>query len=778
MKGLIKTIFIGLACALLVAGTIVLEEKSQASANPSESLFGVTAVEVIEKGEDSLFKNENGIYSFDSGAKNRMSVLIGGNAMIRLAPNSSGELTMSKTFPRTGTLKLKTGRFWINTINSSLKLDVVLPLINVFAQPGVFDIQYGNETLVLVALRRSLEVKFSGKSLVIPELKQMTISEKRLRDQAPAIKKLLYSKLLKEFSYFTAEQPDQWIKANQDDDKKFFDDFREKKYQEIRDQGPKVGSDKDSVFFKLDSAVEKAGFLLTFDPEKANKRLAKIVFDYFDSAVFAALIGKEDLKKEWLAEFKNQTEETPIFDELLMRKFDDFAFVTPSDVLFPAKTVLQKVKSEDSLVALNDAFNNVLDIANEGSDVSVLAKVESALNDFGSFAEKNIKRVKGPNAAEKIFFESVKINDFLDKNPSTFLKEEFLKTSEVFEKAYLNLVASRSEADDQRQFLISEKLRRMGVLKNLIENDEIPYDASRSSLLFIAGQIDSLKPVFSDTAVLAYFDEELKKLAPLIAFLRANTAVNMRGSFEESYKDFQSRTHEMQKIMELLATSTGGAQITAAKREELASIVMNDLGNMGAVGIKITLPETEDNPRVNVINAVFSGANFVGVYDTDKKIMSDITFNGEKIPAAIRLENLKKFFNVKSGKEKLNSGVAVESLIEQPKPSSAFEKVVKAKLLEESGKQNIAVEEKYIDLADLALGTVHVELAALENKFFSFDVSADLSSVSNLKVSALEGDIPVNGKFALKELSARVLQVYKNIEFGKMKEEELKGLVE
>ena len=73
---------------------------------------------------------------------------------------------------------------------------------------------------------------------------------------------------------------------------------------------------------------------------------------------------------------------------------------------------------------------------------------------------------------------------------------------------------------------------------------------------------------------------------------------------------------------------------------------------------------------------------------------------------------------------------------------------------------------------------MHVELAALENKFFSFDVSADLSSVSNLKVSALEGDIPVNGKFALKELSARVLQVYKNIEFGKMKEEELKGLVE
>ena len=66
----------------------------------------MTAVEVIEKGEDSLFKNENGIYSFDSGAKNRMSVLIGGNAMIRLAPNSSGELNLSKTFPRTGTLKL------------------------------------------------------------------------------------------------------------------------------------------------------------------------------------------------------------------------------------------------------------------------------------------------------------------------------------------------------------------------------------------------------------------------------------------------------------------------------------------------------------------------------------------------------------------------------------------------------------------------------------------------------------------------------------------------
>ena len=94
-----------------------------------------------------------------------------------------------------------------------------------------------------------------------------------------------------------------------------------------------------------------------------------------------------------------------------MRKFDDFAFVTPSDVLFPAKTVLQKVKSEDSLVALNDAFNNVLDIANEGSDVSVLAKVESALNDFGSFAEKILNGSKDPMPRKNIF-ESVKINDF------------------------------------------------------------------------------------------------------------------------------------------------------------------------------------------------------------------------------------------------------------------------------------------------------------------------------------------------------------------------------
>ena len=82
-----------------------------------------------------------------------------------------------------------------------------MPLINVFAQPGVFDIQYGNETLVLVALRRSLEVKFSGKSLVIPELKQMTISEKRLRDQAPAIKKLYIQNCLKNFLILLLNNP-------------------------------------------------------------------------------------------------------------------------------------------------------------------------------------------------------------------------------------------------------------------------------------------------------------------------------------------------------------------------------------------------------------------------------------------------------------------------------------------------------------------------------------------------------------------------------------------
>ncbi|MBI4994438.1 FecR domain-containing protein [Candidatus Peregrinibacteria bacterium] len=772
MKGLIKTIFISLACVLLVAGTFMLDEKISAVDLEEE----LDKVEVIEKGPDSLFKNENGVYFFDAGRESRMSVLFNGNALLRLAPGSKANVSLSKSFPRKGQLELTGGRFWINTLNSSLNFEIKTPSLAIEAEPGVFDIQYGNELVVLVALRRSLEVVFLGSRLLIPELRQMTISEKKLRQQADLISKLTYSKLLKEFSYFAAEKPDKWILINQEDDKKFFDDFREKKYQKIRDQGPKVGSNKDSVFFKLDEAVKKAGLELTFDPAKQNKRLAKIIFDYFDSAVFAALIGKEDLKKAWLAEFKNQTDRIIGFDEFFMKKFDDFAFVAPSDSLFEIKTTLQNLAVKDVLAVSRTAFNNVLDVAAAGNDVTTQAKVTAALRNFGSLADKSIARISSANAADEIFFESVRINDFLDRNPEMFLREEFLKTSEIFEKAYLNLVASRAEADDQRQFLISEKLKKVGVLKALMEKEEMPYNESRAALLLIAGQIDSLKPIFSDTAVLAYFDEQLKQLAPLLAFLRANTPSNMRGSFKDNFKDFQSRTREMQQIMELLATSTGGAQITAAKREEIASIVMNDLGGIGAVGIKITLPETEDDPRVNVISASFSGANFIGIYDTDKKIMSDITFNNEKISNAIRLENLKKFFNVKLGKEKLESGTTAESLTQQPKQLSALEKVIKAKLLEELGKQEISVEEKYIDFADLAIGIAHIELAGAEDKFFSFDISDDLSLVSNLKVSTIDGDIPVNGKFSLKELSSRVAQVYKNIEFGKMKEEELKGL--
>lgn len=710
-----------LACIFLVAGTLLLDEKQEKA--------------------QALSQNKN--------------------VIIRVAPNSVSDLSSLDI----NEVTINTGRHWINTINSIRILKIKTPQVELIAEPGIFDIQYGGGRLIVESFRRSMEVNFLGKSLVVPEGRMMTIEEAKLNSNADTISKLYYSKLIKEFPFFALEKVDEWVESNQKADKEFFAAYEAERLGEIRSRGFKAGADESSLFYKLNGIFEDARMFLTFDAQKREQQKVKKVFDYLDSAAYAIVTGRNDLVQSWLNEFIAEAQNVSPAE--LQKKLDDFAFVKPSDELFLVKNALQQVVFKDGLEAVHEKFNNALDIASVGADEETKTKVIVKMHDFGNSAKQLIGGVK--NGAYGIFLESVRISDFLDRNIYLF-NEEFLKLASMFEDAYLN--------DDQRQFLINEKIKRINIIKNVMESESIKYEDARAAILLLAKQIEVLKPIISDTAALAYLDQQISKLAPLIAFLKTSNTQNMRGSFVDNFADFNKRISEMGKIMQLLAASGGGGQISSVRREGLAAIVSNDLEGIKFSDIKMILPETEDDPRVIIESAKFESALVSGMYDTSKKIMTDIIFNGEKVQNAVRLENLQKIFGVKSGKIKLDAGVSEESFMEAPKSSSALEKVLKEKLIEALNKQDIAVEENNIDFQDLGTNVIHVAQAVIENKMFSFDVDADLNVISNLKVLSGDEEIPVNGKFQFKELGEKLGQVYNNIEFAKLKEEELKGLEE
>lgn len=317
-------------------------------------------------------------------------------------------------------------------------------------------------------------------------------------------------------------------------------------------------------------------------------------------------------------------------------------------------------------------------------------------------------------------------------------------------------------------------------MKYFMEKGDIPFQEGRRVILLLASDIESLRPNFSDAAVLVYFDSQLRELAPFLGFLRSQVSANLRGSFEADYREYIESQHEFAQIRELLDSAQGGISISSFRREELAESVSTDFSALGASDIKIMLPDLEGDSRVKIVSALLEEKTFSGVYDTQGKVLSDLVIGEEKIESAVRLENFKKFFLVKMGKASLEAGETIAVLTESRAEESLLERATKSALMEELKKMDISAEDRNLGLEDLDTGVLHVRLAVISQgtdaKVFSFDVGQKLSVVTNLKVQTVLGEIPVNDAFALRELPLKVEQIYSRAVFERQKEEELKKL--
>lgn len=778
MKAVLRTILISILAISLVAGTIMLDQKLRAAFEEPIK----PDVSVLEKGSDMKFKRDGQKYSFRSGADKRTVVMIGEHIVLRLAPSAEVSFDVSdlNKMPKGFSLNINKGRIWLNSINSYVFTEINAGKLNAQAEPGVFDIEYSGGKLSATAHRHSIQLAFLGNKLVLPEGRKIEISAAKIEKSPDTISKLRFSKLVKEFPYFEKDKPDDWESLNKTDDENFVLQLEKASKDQVRDSGSRLGFDENSLLSSVNDSLKKTVIALTFDTDKRERREATRVFAYFDSAVYASLIGKADLSRRWLESFSQEAvpyRGQDFFENRLADSFDDFSYVDPADGLFGAKTKLRGLLPLDPLAKLHVAFLDVLDTAAQGADSENQQRVSVALRKFGSLVANFTPPAGNTDAGKDLLAQFVNLNDFMNRNPY-LLKDEFLKILAMYEKGVLKNTVNKEEADDQRQFFISEKLKAMKIVKLLIEKGDVQFQDGRRSVIALADSIEELKPDFSDSAVASYFDQQLAEMGSFISFLRSTRAEHLRGSFEEGFSQFQEDMLQTKKITELLEGAAGGVQITPFRREELASIVAADLSGIKVSGIKIILPEDEEDPRVKIVSAKFEAKNFSAVYDTINKVFSDIVFEKEKISNAIRLENFSQFFLIKMGKLELPKGANLESLAETQPQQSVLEKLGAETLRRELQKLNISVDDKYLDLADFENeDIIRVKLALLgegvDAKAFSFEVTQKASLVTDLKVQTVKGEIQVKEPFALGELAMRVEKIYQRAVLDQQREEEL-----
>lgn len=762
---------------VLVAGTAILDARSQAP----ESNSGLFSVEVIKEGNGNTISFANGEYDAATGANEGMELKISSNVIIRLDKESSIKLEQNRDASQIGTnIIFQKGRIWVNSINSNKQTWILTNSLRVSAEPGVFDAKYIAGDFELGAFRHSAEINFLEQKLVLPEGRAIKIAESKIQNLGETISKLRYSKLIKEFPFFGIERNGEWIGQNAAADEQFSSDYRQRAVRRIRTQGSKLPLN-DDVLLDLRTVGNKALIALTFADAKKNKKMADLVFDYFDSGLYAALVGKNDVAARRFEEFSQAVTESfsdasnrQYMEEALQTRLDFLAFLEPRDNLYSAKSALREISLRSGISKLHDSLNAILDTAIK-SDAESSQQVATLLRRYGLQVSSAL-RSAGPAEKEAVFFESVLLSDFLDSNPG-FLREEFLKISEIFERAYLNFIQSREEEEDQRQFFIGEKLRKIRVLAELISSGGVIFQDGRKAILLLVSQVEGLKPAFPGTAVLSYYEEQLAQLNELLAFLRSSSANNVHNDFSESFAQFRGSAEEMRAVNELLSRSSGGTQISAFRREELAAVISKDFAETGLSDVSILLPEAEGVSRVTIKRANFEGKSLIGVYDTSRKVFSDIDFDGERITNPIRLENLKRFLLVKLGRETLPNGVLSESLTEAPSQQSMLERAAQAALLRELSQAAIRVDERYLGFENLNEGIVHVRMAHVGDgasaKVFSFDFVQRGSQVNNIKVQTVAGEIPINESFDLRELPVKVEQIYQRALFEKQREEEV-----
>lgn len=781
MKRALNIIFIGLISAAFVGLTVIVDARMEKGPELTVS----TEFLVTEKGADAHITQDKNSYQVSSGTKGSLSATIGGSAILRMAPKTTAQIVVENAlpFPKLK-VQMTEGRIWVNTQASVFTLNFQSASVRATGGPGIYDLQYGDHIVIATALTRPLSVDMLGNPLVVPADRQMTIDESKLTTNGSTITQLKYSKLSKEFPYVAVDTTGVWFTQNQKNDALFNSEYRKQFSQTVRARGPVKNLESDSFISSASDVYKESIDLLTIDPAKKEERKRQDVLDTVHAAFYAVLIGNDAAVTQWTVAAVQKIQNLSNTDQnkmLLQGLLSEVAFADPGDTFFGLKNALRTAYSDAVSVRIQDNFSDMLNIDAAGNDLETEQKIAVKMRQFGTYiSDKDlVASFQNPSApiygAKDIFFLGVELSDFLDRHPG-LLKQENLSMIEQFESAYLSTIGSRSDADEMRQYYISQKLKRIMVLRSLMEKEDLAFQDARKSILLLASQIEGLSPTSSDAAVISYFENQLKDLSPLIAFLRSSTAENLHGSFKENFDDFNSRVDEMKKVTELLATAVGGTQISPFRREELAGMLATDLGPIGMTNIRLTLPDVEDAVKVKIEEASFESNRITALYDTDRKVFTSLTLNGESVPYTIRLENMKQFLLVKLGRITPQDGTSVESLVEKSPAAeqSVLEKVSKEALITELKKLTITVEDKDFGFEDFAAtGVIHIRTATLgvgaDARLFGFDLVQKNQTVKNLIVETVSGKIPVNDEFALKDIGDRVDQVYKRALFDQAK---------
>lgn len=725
--------------------------------------------------------------------------------LVRLSPDARVNVDVLDTEHDAYVFNLKKGRLWANNIYTSAVMNIVANGAYVIPDFAAVDVNISDQKTLVYAQRHEASIglvplDYQAKSLkvfpdgdfinsyLLPQGNQTTVFADKIVQNESTLRKLFYSKLVKEFPFGAIDpqilSTDDWLKQNIVFDKTFDKKIQDESSQQIRSRGLKI-ADVNSFGYSFGQALNRFYNFLTFSGDKVIARTRDDIFDHFDDAKYLLLFGQTTSANEHLIYFKKFFDEAlrsqgpdflaSVLDRL-RAEYDQLSYVTPDDPLASAKSVLntyllaQLGSSQDAVrqkfLLVRNTMNGVYDLADKGSHLA-----RQALEDYyAQFIALSAKEIQNLGSVKNILAEENQNMNNLFLQYPVFYSDRFFAMKNQLEQQWLALLPDGEDKNEEKQTIVSQKIDFLRQLQTFFLADKITVDDAKQIVFRLFREADDLQlPQQNQVAVNELYAQRLQDFGVFYRYLNSTeyVATTLHGaSRKNQFSDFVKAQQEQVSIEQIRQEILGNQTVPAVTPDMILAQAQKDFAGIGAADVVFGLFNDISQKIIPLNGAVIGGITIRAVYNWDSKLVSQI-YTGDTLisEAPVNLGSLELLVRTKTQQPLPQTQQPLEpqptpTPAQQPAPAATkTERVAKILLMQKLKTNDIAATEGGITIVDLGKSLFALSGAILvsdQSVNFNFDVDGKNGLVTNLVVQTVAGPKPVEGTLNLADVSAQV----------------------
>jgi len=704
------------------------------------------------------------------------------NAVMRLAPDSS--LVFRSENGNSYVFMLEKGNLWANTNFSAAKLNVVAGAAVLTSRKADFDIAYDGEKSVVRIFGNQVNVGLIEpgsedgvliNSYLVAQGSQTTIFDQKVIGNADKLSRLLYSKLIKEFQYALYDKTitlnETWVKQNKkmDNDLKKF--VAQTMTRSINARNLRFAS-LDSVTYQMGKSLQGFTDVLTFSDDKRVLRNVNTLFDHLKDAQYLLTYDRTSEAKERINLFNELVKQNigdakfkELFISRLENLYEDLIYVLPDNTLYEIKITVsdhllaQLDSSEENLFKKFSLVRDYMNSVYEMVDTNVLLarltldQYSTHFNDFVNKERSSLVEFK------YLIAEENQIMDNLLRQYPQFYSDSVFAFKQFLESQWLELLSEGPGKDEERQNIIISKIDFLKQLQNFFLTEKVPLSEAKAIAVRLINEMRDLE-TGREVGIRELFAIRLKDFGIFLRFLNTTDISKLRGvSVKSKYEQYIAQQKEEVSVEQAIQEFLGEVEVTPLITiNRILAEIEEDLAAFEVTGIKLGNLDSIDQQFVEIESATLDEVVFIGRYDWDKKLISNLAVGGKIVSESpISLSSLRR--------------VVVPEVVQEVKvttPSvvtgdSKAERVAKILLVQKLQGAGVTLTMDKIQIINLSEGKFIIKgviLTSAPHILFAFDFDNKTSFVSSILFRSEVGDTRMEGDFALADLEEVLVNAY------------------